>query len=354
MGYEILPDLTKEYILERVSQESIFERYTGEKVQFDELVCSPLRKDTHPTCGFRYSISGTLYLKDFSGHFWGNCFDVVMYMYNCPFNQALKIIAQDFNIIGKVTSLLPEKPQSYYKEKSYTLIKIRVRKFNQSDVDYWKSYGIPGRILKQYGVFACENVWINEQLYYNYRSDDPAYAYRFNTGSYKIYHPNRTTYRFLSNSVEIQGYKQLPEKGKFLVITKSMKDVMLLSRFGIPAIAPPSESYEIARELVEEMRERFRNVVMLYDFDLAGVRTSNKMKYRHGLTTLFLTNGRFGSFNYGAKDLTDYYKLHGAEMFRKLLRIGYEYASKSNRDTKPYQEGNPERETQSQVLYKEG
>ena len=34
----------------------------------------------------------------------------------------------------------------------------------------------------------------------------------------------------------------LPKHGEFIVITKSLKDVMVLYSFGIPAIAPISEN----------------------------------------------------------------------------------------------------------------
>lgn len=40
----------------------------------------------------------------------------------------------------------------------------------------------------------------------------------------------------------IQGSKMLPKSGEFVVVTKSLKDVMALYEFGIPAIAPNSEN----------------------------------------------------------------------------------------------------------------
>ena len=48
----------------------------------------------------------------------------------------------------------------------------------------------------------------------------------------------------------IQGMHMIPKSGEFLVITKSMKDVMLCYELGIPAIAPNSENLFITDSIV--------------------------------------------------------------------------------------------------------
>ena len=73
--------LTKQTILEKVSQVNIFATYLGISVETiyncinnGELICNPLRIDNHPTAGFRYNNKGKLKFKDFANdEFWGDC-----------------------------------------------------------------------------------------------------------------------------------------------------------------------------------------------------------------------------------------------------------------------------------------
>lgn len=68
--------LTKQLILSKVSQVTIFSTYlnlSDKLVQYcidtGELICSPIRDDIHPTCGFRYDSKGKLKFRDFAGYF---------------------------------------------------------------------------------------------------------------------------------------------------------------------------------------------------------------------------------------------------------------------------------------------
>ena len=44
-----------------------------------------------------------------------------------------------------------------------------------------------------------------------------------------------------------------------------MKDVMCLYSFGIPAIAPNSETQFVSEKVLEELKQRFKHIVLLYD-----------------------------------------------------------------------------------------
>ena len=76
--------LTKQYVLSKVSQVTIFATYLNLSnttvqncIDNGELIVSPLREDVHPTCGFAYDRKGKLKFRDFAGYFWGDCFDLV-------------------------------------------------------------------------------------------------------------------------------------------------------------------------------------------------------------------------------------------------------------------------------------
>ena len=101
-------ELTKTYILNEISEEEIMEKYLNISVNNDTLsassVCSPLRKDTTPTCNYWYNRTGKLRFKDWSGHFHGDCYDVVAYRLGInsrnkrAFQLILHTIAKDFRI----------------------------------------------------------------------------------------------------------------------------------------------------------------------------------------------------------------------------------------------------------------
>lgn len=125
---------------------------------------------------------------------------------------------------------------------------------------------------------------------------------------WRIYIPKRKEFRFIGNvsTKTIQGYKQLPESGKLLVITKSMKDVCLLSTLGIPAVAPNSETQFVSDKMLDELRGRFKNIVLLYDSDITGVHFMNKIRKQHRDLIVCMIPRK-----YGAKDISDFYQKYG-------------------------------------------
>ena len=65
-----------------------------------------------------------------------------------------------------------------------------------------------------------------------------------------------------------QGWKQLPEKGDELIITKSLKDVMSIdSILGIPAVSLQSEGTKPKPHIIQELKNRFKTIYLLYDND---------------------------------------------------------------------------------------
>lgn len=300
--------LDSEFILKRVSQEEIFERFLNIDVQTHSLFSSPLRVDHKPTCNFFYSRSGDLLYKDFSGHFTGNCFQIVKFIYNCDYNQALQIIAKEFKLIegDNIIERIPKVFNKQIKEKAD--IKVQWASFEKDDLNYFKQFGITLKTLNFFEVGKCKFFWINNTLIYSTKKENPAYGYYFGKNELKIYLPFNTP-RFYCNTNIIQGLKQLPKQGNRLIITKSLKDVMTFYELGIPAIAPQGESQIIPESLANELKKRFKIIYVLYDFDLTGIRSANKMKKLYGFKILFLTNGRFKTYNFKAKDISDYVKI---------------------------------------------
>jgi hypothetical protein len=250
-------------------------------------------------------------------------------MYSISYYQALEKISADFKLINSTIKVKYVVPKS--KEKHYTPtksnIEIKRKQLDKLDIEYWGQFNIIPEILKKYNVFSLQNCWVNSNLIYSFHTNDRAYAYYFGNNEFKVYFPSRRIFRFVSNTQAIQGYNQLDEEGNLLVITKSLKDVMTLRSFGINSIALQNEIVLPKKDLIYELQQRFDKIYLFYDFDLTGIRTSNKIKRLHGIKPLFLTNGRFNSVNQGAKDISDYCKLKGSVKTNKLIN---NYGTRSN------------------------
>ena len=176
-------------------------------------------------------------------------------------------------------------------------------------------------ILNKFKIYSCKTVFLNGTIYAQSAQHSPIYGYYFgkkeNIEQWRIYMPKRKEFRFIGNvpTKTIQGYKQLPKTGKVVVITKSMKDSMLLSSLGIPAIAPNSETQFVSEKMLEELKSRFKNIVLLYDSDLTGVRFMNKIrKQHHGLIVCMIPR------KYEAKDISDFYQKYGRNKTISIIK----------------------------------
>ena len=324
--FTIDPKLTKEFLLSKNSEETYMSYYLGVPVR-KGLFKSPLRADNHNTCSFFRGRSGNLYFKDFAT---GQCLTfegVVMAMYNCTYHNALKIIAKDFGYIqGSEHKKAEIKQQPKFESEKETFIQVEIKDFSESELKWWNSFGITKKTLDRYKVYSVKTVFLNGNIYAQSTPNSPIYGYYFgkkeNIEQWRIYMPKRKEFRFIGNvsTKTIQGYKQLPEDGKLLVITKSMKDVCLLATLGIPAVAPNSETQFVSDKLLDEFRERFKNIVLLYDSDLTGVRFMNKIRKQHRDLIVCMIPRK-----YEAKDISDFYQKYGKSRTIELIKESLNY-----------------------------
>lgn len=321
-NFTIEPKITKEFLLSKNTEETYMSYYLGVPIK-KGLFRSPLRRDNHNTCSFFRGSSGNLYFKDFAT---GQCLTfegVVMEKYGCTYHNALKIIATDFGYIQNASK--PEvreiKVQPKFESEKETFIQVEIKDFSESELKWWNSFGISEQTLKKYKIYSVKTVFLNGSIYAQSTQHSPIYGYYFgkkeNIEQWRIYIPKRKEFRFIGNvsTKTIQGYKQLPESGKLLVITKSMKDVCLLSTLGIPAVAPNSETQFVTDKMLDEFRSRFKNIVLLYDNDLTGVRFMNKIRKQHRDLIVCMIPRK-----YEAKDISDFYQKYGKSETIKLIK----------------------------------
>lgn len=197
------------------------------------------------------------------------------------FKEALNIIYDEITS-NKRTDF---KPKINAKIKNKTALKYR-KIFYRWEINYWKQYQITKEILLNYNVYPCE-IWCNNILWHKSSKEDPLFAYIFDKEKeiWKAYRPSapllkrgnsQRTQKFFSNNVthHVQGWEKLPATGEMCTITKSYKDVIVLSLLNIPAIAPHSESTFISDEQLKELKQRFKHIYVNYDNDSTGVNNS--------------------------------------------------------------------------------
>lgn len=326
MDFQFQVKINKKLILSKFTEEQIMEFYLHIPVK-KGLYRSPLRKDRHPTCSFYRNKSGTLLFKDFATGQSLNCFEVVKVLFNCDYHQALNIIANDFDII-KNNAIQKNKGKintNYIKleKEEISKIQVQIQEFTDLELKWWGKYGITPDILKKYNIYSCKYVFLNGKVVAESKQHCPIFGYYGGTIKknneiielWRVYFPKRKSYRFLTNwpSKKIQGYKQLPKNGKLLVITKSMKDVACLYSMNITACAPNSENLFLSDTVLNDLKSRFKYIVVLYDNDRAGLYNMAKIRKLHPeLTYTYIPNG--------GKDISDFYKNNGKTKTLKLIK----------------------------------
>lgn len=294
--------LTTNAILDKITSYDIFKYYISNFSQVDKSFCSELRQDNNPTCVIT-KLNNDLYYKDFKFKGLDNCFVYVMKKYSVAFSEALEIINIDFNLnlvnpYKKINYKSLKQPTihnfniSDIKSNEFTIIKVQIRKFNNFDKLYWnKKYNITGKELVERKIYALDSFTIND-IYY--KADFISYGYYFGKDEngidlWKIYQPF-SKIKWISNtsSSVFQGMDKIPLLGEQLIITKSYKDVLVLSKLGIIAVAPQSEVANIKSDIIENLKLRFKKIFIIYDNDSTGKRSALELSKLYDLDCIFL------------------------------------------------------------------
>lgn len=84
-------------------------------------------------------------------------------------------------------------------------------------------------------------------------------------------------------------------------------------KFSYTAISPSSESTFIPLDILEQLKRRFKRIIILFDRDIAGVKNSRKLSLKHGLNAMFVHK------KFNAKDISDAVKLNGFDKVKNWL-----------------------------------
>lgn len=333
---EIREQLTKENIQEKVSELMLWGFYIGCDFQPGKLICAPYRVDRNPSFRIFYSDKNNRFLAhDFAkGNTW-DIYSYIMMIYRVNYHGALCIINTDFSLgldgpceykstrVPNIDSLRAN--ERNFIQESNLFLQFMSRPFNQSDLDYWNSYGITEDLLRRYNVRAALKVFRNKVQVYDYTPKDPSYVYVFPESEWrdrthiKCYHPFSNADRFfgnVSNYTDIQGYDQCTVKGESenLVLTKSMKDVICMRRFGIEAMAIHGETHKFHADFIRHLKKYYKRIISLYDRDAAGMKGAKYLWKEYNIVPFFINK------RYEVKDFSDMYKFKGENVCKDFIK----------------------------------
>lgn len=312
--------ITKDYILSKVSQIRIFSVYFNisiEKIQHcidtGDCINSPIRDDTHPSCGFQYDNKGKLKMRDWAGYFWGDCFDAVATILTYIEGKQINI-SNKKDFIKVLTHITFTFKNIFYgndedellngdivkainiAKKQKPNIEIVVRDWDTYDINYWSRMNVDIQTLNINFIYPVEQYYIDRKINpypkYFYTPKDPCYGYllgkdKSGINHIKLYFPNRrkTETKFITNCNHLEGiYNLVKNDYDYIVITKSTKDRVTISsnlksmqslygELNIGVINIPHETYKLREYeytwLLSKLKDN-GHILSLMDNDITG------------------------------------------------------------------------------------
>lgn len=305
-------------ILDRVDEYELYCHYLGFEPDIRETYSSPIRDDdTVPSFSFYNARPGPepveFMWKDNALNKSGTIVHLVMELYKLDYTGALKQIDVDFNLGFTKGEYIPKPRIITHRPKMKQQATIAINSkysFSEAGRQFWSEFGISEDTLKLYQVTELQSAVINgtpvlfKGLTFGYHI----------AGRYKIYSPHNKRFKFINNYDEkfVEGFHQLPKKSDTLIITKSLKDVMVLHEFGYEAISPRSETTMIPEPYFKWIDSNYSRVVILFDNDMKH----NGDKYPYPKVYIPTDSG--------CKDISDYVKKYSKEdaecILKKILK----------------------------------
>lgn len=332
-------------LFEYVSSYDIFCSFIGEDIKVGEVILSPIRKDNRPTfILFVPDDKDEVYFKDFA---WqgGSVFKFVklfaLYQESInlkEFTDVIHYIDQKMGIgLFGTTKVKPINRRvldtSFYASKR--VIKFKSRGFTERDIAYWKSYHITKETLEFFCVKSVHKLLNeNSEVVWTVSMRTLTFVYVV-YNKVKLYRPEEAPdfkWRNTCPGHYIQGLKQMNDNksnNDTLIITKSLKDVMVFYEFigdRYDVIAPHSETYIFTEALLQFFYAKYKRIIVIYDFDLAGVTGANKLRKRNldKFSVAFVSTKRIsinGKIKVIDKDISDFSVGRSREEIEEKLKL---------------------------------
>lgn len=302
--------INEKELLSYCGEINIAQHFIGKEIKIGSAMISPFRDETRPSFGFYWHRNNRkLWWKDHSLGIHGNVVDLVKHLFNTEYYIALNLIAKEFCFGIEISEQKVKLHTEFFTKK----IEYNVIADNEC-FDYYFNYGLSEHTLKKFDIKHIVSVYNKSYSKYSYiRNNNYCYGYRAND-KWKFNLINGHV-RFFGNADKdtIQGLEQLEYKSDILIITKSIKDVMVLNQCGYESIAFQSEILTPSKEIVDFVYDKYSNVFLLYDNDSAGIKGSEIICNEYNFIPIFVP------LTSKCKDISDVSKMYGINIAKKWL-----------------------------------
>jgi len=343
-----------EKLLKYTDDYEIYCELIGSEPEIGECISSPIRaSDDFPSFALYiptrlmergYEIRPEeIWFKDLADGRYGDIFKFVKYYAFHHFAldldtkyEIVKFIDSQLNLgmFDNNDGQVRERVIREYVPKVSKNLYYKTRKFTKKDKEYWSKLHLDVEDLEFFNVSSVqylleENGSVRKEFYKN----NLAFVYKI-WDKEKLYQPEAIKSMKFRNTcpgddfMYYQGFPQLTGKPDILIITKSMKDVMVFWKFfnkilNIPVdvVAPAAESIKLSEKFIEVVKQNYEKTICVSDYDLAGVKFANQCKrlgyeYKFIDTKRVLINDKYKVLD---KDISDFLVNNGYEATIKLL-----------------------------------
>jgi len=258
----------------------IYLKYLG---KINKSMRCPWRKDTIPSWGVFLS-NGLYYYKDHDDGSSGSAIQFVQKLFGLSFADACNKIKWDFSLGGK-PSISQKVYENKVKEENKRIhIATEICVFDKKHAKYWNDYHLTEEYLRKYNVFRVKNLWINRQKVYLH-PDELTFVYRHEPSkSEKILRIGvdpilKWRNNAAGSTLWLKEFLQDTDK---LVVSKSLKDSLCLSLFGVNTVALQSESLSCVESNETWFKELIKPVYVMMGTDAQGKSQSHLITAKYG------------------------------------------------------------------------
>lgn len=320
--------ITLEDILARITEFDILYYYFNVS-ELPTIIHSPLRQDNRPSFGLYTSDGKRVHYTDFATKDKGGLFDLLMKYWGENYKEMLNHLWKDLpnfsNANVQFNSIKSGRTYQSLKSRNIDL-QCKIREWRNYDIEYWASYGISLEWLKYADIYPISHkIVISDGHRYVFGADKYAYAYverKEGKVTLKIYQPfNKEGYKWSSNIDRSVWslWTKIPKFGNNLIISSSVKDCLnIMCNLGIPAICMQGEGYKPKPQIIEELKSRYKNIILFYDNDYnnpdnPGRKDSMELSLEYNLKRVEIPA------KYESKDPSDLFKKYGRDRYLEIM-----------------------------------
>lgn len=328
----IINAISKEDILNKITEEELFQIIFNEIPIIGKKYYSPFRNDSNPGCYFDYFCNQLRFIDWANSDTYKgiklqniNCFEAIQIYFKLDDLQStLDFIYNNLINTNHSCSYSNHVVINHkYIDKVSTKINLEYRKFQKRDVIYWSKYGISLNNLILDNVFPVNRYILTKTDSQIYRPNTLCYSLGlFQNNKHKLYFPLIKNFRFLTNCTQndIGMIDNMDKESNYIVISKSYKDYRVLKNYNINSIWFQNEVTIPSEDILKYICSLYSKIYIFFDNDATGITNSIKLKEH---MKMFHNDINLISINawYKVKDISDMYYVHGKNTVTKFLEL---------------------------------